>query len=119
MKILAPRGLLFGEANHPPGGGLSLVRQLGAILLLVLCGCAVNRVTLRTEETGTNGVTTVRITRSSTWALWPATSDLHKQRVTNLRGHGVGTEELHQETGGTNVVAALHALDSILSKIKP
>lgn len=89
------------------------------VAVIMLSGCATNKITLSTEETGTNGVRIVRTTRSLTFALWPATSDIKNQRVTSLKGHGIGTTELHQETGGTNVTEALKVIDSIIGKIKP
>jgi hypothetical protein len=51
--------------------------------------------------------------------LWPATSELARQRISNGKTQSIGTEGLNQDGGGTNVTDALRSLDSILSKIRP
>ena len=75
---------------------------------------------LRSERRETNGVITVTESRLTTFALWPATQTIGQQRVTNTHlGQGIGEKELSQAGGGTNLVEALKALDSILGKIHP
>lgn len=92
------------------------------ISLLTLCafcgGCAVNRPSITETTTATNGVTTTRSLKVTTFALWPATTSLEKQRVTLGRTFAVGMEGLREDGGGTNVVEALKSLDSILGKIR-
>jgi len=90
-----------------------------SILLAGAAGCAFNRP--RFSETiinPTNGVTTIRTLTVPTWVVWPATSSLEKQRVSLGKTFSVGTTGLEQESGGTNVVEALRAIDSILGKIR-
>jgi hypothetical protein len=87
-------------------------------LAIVACGCAVNRPVLTETVTSTNGTVTTRSMKVTTFALWPATTSLEKQRVTLGKTFGVGTEGLKEDGGGTNVVEALRSLDSILGKIK-
>ena len=96
-----------------------LVVILAAFSCLITAGCAYNRPVLRSETRSTNGVVTVAETSVRTFALWPATSELVKQRVSNgAKSQSVGTEGLDQQGGGTNLVEALKALDSILGKIR-
>ena len=87
--------------------------------LLTLCGCAFNKPFVLTQETSTNGVVTLKRTSSVTFALWPATSLLERQKLGNGKTQSIGTDGLEQSGGGTNLVEALKALDSILSRIKP
>ena len=88
------------------------------ILLATCVGCALNRPALTETITGTNGVTTTRSLKVTTFALWPATTSLEKQRVTIGKTLGVGMEGLQADGGGTNAVEALRSIDSILGKIK-
>ena len=89
-----------------------------ALLFLLCAGCAVNRPHLTESITGTNGVTTVRSLKVTTFAIWPATASLEKQKATLGKTMGVGTEGLREDGGGTNVIGALQALDSILGKVR-
>lgn len=86
---------------------------------LVLCaGCAVNRPHLTETVTSTNGVTTTRTLKVNTFAIWPATTSLERQKATLGKTMGLGTEGLREDGGGTNLVDALRALDSILGRIR-
>jgi len=86
---------------------------------VLFSGCAFNKPLVITEERGTNGIVTIKRTSSITFALWPATSLLERQKLGNGRTQSIGTDGLEQQGGGTNMVEALKALDSILGKIKP
>ena len=95
-------------------------QSLPLILAIALVGCALNRPALRSERRETNGVVTVTESKLTSFALWPATQQIASQRLSNTHsGQGIGQKELGQEGGGTNVIEALKALDSILGKIKP
>jgi hypothetical protein len=85
---------------------------------MLTAGCAYNRPVMRTEARTTNGVVTLTETSVRTFALWPATSALDAQKVSNGKTQSVGTTGLEQQGGGTNLVEALKALDSILGKIR-
>lgn len=91
-------------------------------LPLLLTGCALNRPRLseRITTTGTNGVVTVneRVLKVTSFALWPAHTELERQTASVGKTLSTGTTGLTQEGGGTNVVEALKALDSILGRIK-
>lgn len=91
-----------------------------ALIGIAICfvGCAINRPYIAEKSTGTNGVVNERIVKSTSLALWPATTELSKQRVSAGKTLTVGTDGLSETTGGTNVVDALRALDSILGKIR-
>ena len=99
------------------------MKTASLILLIPLClmltaGCAYNRPTIRTETRTTNGFVSLSETSARTFAVWPATSTVDRQRLSNGKTQSVGTEGLAQEGGGTNLVEALKALDSILGKIR-
>lgn len=93
-----------------------------AIVALLLTGCALNRPRLseRITTTGTNGVVTVneRTLKVTSVAIWPAHTELERQTASVGKILSTGTSGLSQEGGGTNVVEALKALDSILGRIK-
>ena len=90
-------------------------------LMLLLTGCALNRPRLseETTTTATNGVVAVqkRNLKVTSFALWPAHTELEKQTASVGKTLSTGTTGLVQEGGGTNVVEALKSLDSILGKI--
>ena len=91
------------------------------LLLFVLCsGCAYNRPALYERTFDTNGliVTERRLTMRS-YVVWPASSSLETQRASLGKTLSVGTAGLGQEGGGTNVVAALREINSILDKLSP
>lgn len=98
------------------GRGASAVLLVGALCLLM--GCAYNRPYFREMVTTSNGVVTVRELAVPTWAIWPATTSLDKQRASLGKTFSLGTTGLEQESGGTNIVEALKAIDSILGRIK-
>ena len=92
-----------------------------AVLCLAITGCALNRPRLseRTTTTETNGVVTVqeRNLKVTSFALWPAHTDLDRQTASVGKTLSTGTAGLTQDGGGTNVVQALKSIDSILGKI--
>jgi hypothetical protein len=95
------------------------MKTLCLLAVIALTGCAFNRPNYyETTYNPTNGVTTVKRLSVPTWALWPATSSLEKQRVSVGKTMSVGTGNLEQDSGSTNLVEALKAIDSILSKLR-
>jgi hypothetical protein len=92
---------------------------LASCAALVLVGCAVNRPDFRETTIAADGSSTERRLSVSTWSLWPASTDLAKQRASLGKTMTLGTSDLGQESNGTNVVETLRALDSILSRIRP
>jgi hypothetical protein len=93
---------------------------LFAILVVLLtAGCAYNRPTMRTETRGTNGTVTLSETSARTFALWPATSTVERQKLSNGKTQSIGTDGIDQQGGGTNLVEALRSIDSILGKLRP
>lgn len=88
-------------------------------LLLAATGCAVNRPEFVERTTGTNGVVTERRLVVPSWSLWPASQSIASQRASLGRTFTLGTTDAAQDSGGTNVVESLRALDSILGKIRP
>lgn len=93
-------------------------------LFLLITGCALNRPAMRetTTVTAPDGTVTVteRRMKVTTAALWPAQSEVSKQRSSLGKTMSTGASAIDQEaTGGTNGVEALRAIDSILGKIRP
>lgn len=93
---------------------------LGAVLAVLLtAGCAYHRPQMRTEERGTNGTVRIVETSSPGWALWPATQDLSKERLSNGRTQSIGVEGLNQDGGSTNVADTIRALSGLMEKLRP
>jgi hypothetical protein len=88
------------------------------VMLSLLSGCALYRPYLRSETSSTNGVVTVLEIKTPVWALWPATTELSKQKATAGKTLALGTETLREDSGGTNVVEALKQLNDLLGKLK-
>lgn len=85
---------------------------------MLLVGCVVNRPVVSETVTTTNGVTTTRMLKVTSVALWPASQQIDKQRVSLGKTFGVGQTGMEQEGGGTNMIEALKHLDSIVGKIR-
>lgn len=95
-----------------------------ALACAAWAGCAINRPSMleRTTTTSTNGsiVVTERRMKVTTAALWPAQSEVSKQRSSLGKTMSTGASSIDADgTGGTNGVEALRAIDSILGKIRP
>ena len=95
-----------------------LLLILVPVSVILTAGCAYNRPTIRTESRATNGTVTISETSARTFAVWPATSTVDRQKLSNGKTQSIGTDGLDQQGGGTNLVEALKALDSILGKIR-
>ncbi len=93
------------------------MRALLGLFLLTCCGCAMTRPHLVEVSTGTNGM----ITRKELWlpsyAIWPGSQIIAKERASIGKTLSAGFTDAQQESGGTNVIEALKAIDSILGKI--
>lgn len=107
------------EAHKPP----SITSTLGLLLFgFMLCtGCAINRPFVQETTVLDKGVvTTTKTVRLTTWALWPATQEISKQRGSLGKTLSAGTASADQETtGGTNGVEALRVINDILGKVHP
>jgi hypothetical protein len=55
----------------------------------------------------------------TTYALWPASQTIDKQRGSLGKTFSVGTLGMNEQTGGTNVVEVLKQIDSIISHLSP
>ena len=88
------------------------------LFCLILCGCVVNRPVVYERTYDINGLTSERELRINSFALWPATQSLDKQRVSLGKTFSVGQSGMEQEGGGTNIIEALRAIDSILGKVR-
>jgi len=100
---------------------VSLSAYMKAIALLLamacVCGCVISRPYIK-ETTSPDGVV-VREMRLTSFAIWPASQTIDKQRASVGKTWSLGAAGIEQESGGSNVVEALRAIDSILSKIRP
>lgn len=98
----------------------STMRTMGpmGLMALLLVGCALNRPLLTETIVAKDGTSTTRTLRMSSFVVWPATSSLDKQRASIGKTMSAGTQGLEEQSGGTNVVEALKALDSILGRVK-
>jgi len=92
---------------------------LAILAALAFAGCAVNRPEFIERTTATNGVVIERRLVVPSWSLWPASQSIASQRASLGKTFSLGTTEATQDGGGTNLVEALKALDSILGKLKP
>lgn len=96
-----------------------MVVLVAVLFVLATAGCAYRRPQMETEERGTNG--TVRIVRTSspTWALWPATQELNRERLSNGKTQSIGSEGVTQETGATNVAETFDAATRLIRAVRP
>jgi len=106
--------LLFrGDKPTPPPGAVA------ALMACLLCGCVVNRPVLR-ETMSYGGTNTTKELRITSFAIWPATQDIGRQKASLGKTFTVGQTDIREDAGGnTNALDALKALDSILGKIRP
>ena len=102
-----------------PAEKIGLLAVLLFAGLWVWPGCAVSRPYARSETVSTNGTTTIRVMKSTTFALWPASQHLSKEILVNGEKQALNESALVQKTDSTNVTEAPKAIDSIIGKIKP
>lgn len=92
---------------------------LAALLLAVFLtpGCALQRPYISERTETTNGVIQSRTVKSTAVAIWPATSELAKGRLSAGKTLSVGVEGQALESGaGTNDVEVLRNLRAILGR---
>lgn len=87
------------------------------LLPLLLCGCVVARPYARETTITTNGVVTTREIGLTSFAIWPGTISIEKQRASLGKTMNLGQVNFEAETGGTNVVESLRHIDSILRTV--
>ena len=95
------------------------IMNMAALLLLLLCGCAISRPYIRETTTDTNGVVTVRELKLTMIACWPATQTMERQCGSIGKTLSLGAIGTDQDTTSSNAVAALKVIDSILGKLHP
>ncbi len=97
------------------------VRSLALLvvaLVFISAGCAVNSPVL-TETIGTtNGIVTTKSLRMTSFAIWPATTTVDKQRGSVGKTLSVGTEGAELETSNTNAAATLRELRLLLESLR-
>lgn len=81
-------------------------------------GCAVYRPTLKTETTGVDGSVTVQSISIPTFVVWPATSEIAKQKASVGKTLSLGVDGLKEDGGGTNMVGALRGLRDLVQALK-
>lgn len=94
------------------------MKCIAVITIALLTGCALNRpyIKEKTTTTATNGVVTVsdRMLKVTTFALWPADTEVTKQKASAGRTLSTGVEDVTAKGGGTNLVTALSELRQIM-----
>ena len=107
--------------KKPPGVPAIALGALGAFLVGgFVSGCARAPVDITTRRTETNGVVSEYTLKSRPMAIWPATTEITRQRIANTpHGQSLGTEGLSEQGGGTNMVNALHELNTFLGHFHP
>ncbi len=88
------------------------------LLPLLAAGCVVARPYARETTVGTNGAVVTRELRLTTFAIWPGTITVEKQRASIGKTLSLGAINLDADSGGTNMIEALKYIDSILGKIR-
>lgn len=89
------------------------------LALILLCsGCAITRPHVVETTTTTNGVISRRELWLSSFAVWPGSQLIAKERASAGKTLSAGFTDAQQEGGGTNLVDALKAIDSILGKLR-
>lgn len=88
--------------------------QLFLLPALCLSSCAYNNP--RFTEVTTNG--TVRTLSVRTFAIWPATTQIEKQRASLGKTFSLGQSGINEDGGSTNLAATLDALTRLLQQIK-
>ena len=89
-----------------------LLTVIGIGIITLGTGCAFNKVESSSTQ-GTN-ITTIKV---RTYAFWPATSTLDKQKISAGKTLSVGTEGLVQEGGGTNIANTISALTDLIKAL--
>ncbi len=90
-----------------------------ASVLLLTGACAVTRQTATTTETNpTNGVVTVHVARSTTYALWDSQAVVDKTRASAGKTANVGASATDTIASSTNLAANLQALAGLLNALK-
>ncbi len=105
---------------HRPDTSKPVIAPTVLLVLLGLSvwpGCALTRPFVESTTTGTNGVISHNVLKTTSFAFWPATQTMGKEVLANGDKQKLSSSELKQETGSTNVVEALRSLDSILGKV--
>ncbi len=91
---------------------------LTLVIVNLLCGCAFNRPNYTRTTYSTNGIMTVEKLSVPTYAIWPATTELGKQRVSIGKTISVGTSGLSEDGGSTNIAEAFKALADLVRAVK-
>lgn len=97
------------------------VRSLALLVIalaIIATGCAVNRPVLNETVTTTNGIITTKSLRMTSFAIWPATTTVDKQRGSVGKTLSVGTEGAELETSNTNAAATLRELRLLLESLR-
>lgn len=96
------------------GGLAGFLCILAAPFLGMGPGCAMNRPYMLTESTSTNGAAVRNISKATTLAIWPATSEVMKQRISNGKTQSIGQEGIVESaqlsTNDSRVISDIRAI---------
>lgn len=98
---------------------LLIAALVGLATLLFMPGCAVYSVNLETENRMTNGVVQMQRLKARPLAVWPATTEIARQKISVGKTLTLGVDGLREDGGGTNLVQGLRELGNILDKLSP
>lgn len=90
------------------------MKRLALALALLAAGCAPTRATF--EERSTNGV--VRRMVVSSFALWPATQSIEKQRASLGKTFSFGAEGMELDGGSTNLTESIRETTRLVRELK-
>lgn len=92
--------------------------RLALACLLVLTGCVMSRPYAKETTMNTNGIVFTKELKLTTFAIWPGTQLVDKQRGSIGKTLSLGQSGIEQESNSTNLIEALKVIDSILGKLR-
>jgi hypothetical protein len=91
------------------------MRLLTLVALCCCLGCAPTRATF--EETAPGGLSRRLVV--SSFAIWPATASIAKQRASMGKTFSFGAEGVELDGGGTNLTESLRETTRLINALKP
>ena len=98
---------------------LSLYLAAASILTLVATGCAVNKQFASTTSTNTNGVQTVTLAKSVTFACGDAKTVIDKTRASAGKTSSVGASGINEEATTAGIATNIQALTGLMQALRP
>lgn len=127
LAAVAPAaGLLFARDNNvtseqagaAPKRFQSTIPILIAVACLTLAGCAFNRQYATTTSEGTNGLQSVTVAKSVTFAIGDARAIVDKTRATAGKTSSVGASGINEESSSGGVATNAAAMLQLINALK-